>query len=166
MLTAVQTQQSGVRHDIKRPRQTLPVYPSLPWRRFLASRGTTRSWHLFLSIQCFAKWLTIQWIWGGRIASCWGSSNILSVVFMHLSMWGHAMMSGVNWGYEGISEHCWWCIIPEPSHIKGEPPPPWIYSLSATSMRHLFLCELFDMDLELSHRSLRSWQRKLRSLNR
>lgn len=123
MLTAVQTQQSGVRHDIKRPRQTLPVYPSLPWRRFLASRGTTRSWHLFLSIQCFAKWLTIQWIWGGRIASCWGSSNILSVVFMHLSMWGHAMMSGVNWGYEGISEHCWWCIIPEPSHIKGEPPP-------------------------------------------
>lgn len=48
---------------------------------------------------------------------------------MHLSLWGHAMKSGVNWGYEGISEHCWWCIIPEPSHIKGKSPLGFTVSL-------------------------------------
>lgn len=72
--------------------------------------------------QRFVKLLTIQGIWGRRLVSRRGLSNILSVVFMHFRMTKHALIRGINWGYKEIFEHCWWCIIPEPLHIKGKYP--------------------------------------------
>lgn len=59
-------------------------------RRVWASRRTT--WEIktiCLPIQSFAK--RLQRLRGRRDVSCWDSSNNWSVVFMRLSMWGHAM---------------------------------------------------------------------------
>lgn len=88
--------------------------------------------------QRFVKLLTTQGSWRRRLVSRRGSSNILSVVFMHFRMRSHAQISGVNWGCKEISVHCWWCIIPEPLHIKGKSP---CWSPSSVLLRwSIFTC--------------------------
>lgn len=124
-------QHSGVWHVAADQDKAANTAVCTPWQRqgepgrwsWPQGGWPLRSWHLCLSTGSSAKWFIVQGTWGGGgLVSCWGSCNMSSVLFMHLSVWGHAVKSGVNWGYEGIPQYCWWCFIPQPSHIKGKSP--------------------------------------------